>query len=521
MRDAVLYTVFSDHLFFGAVAVFVVATIAGCFSQRSSWKRVSGFLALLSVPIAVIAAPPLPVAVAIASLVAAIAYLALRGRRIMGAVAVIAALGAAAWELPYLLRRGDVPKPERVFVIGDSLASSDFGRETPWPERIGQRTGIPVVNLALASADTAMALEREVPQLSKPASPAECVIVEIGGNDMLDRTDHARYEQALESILRVAREAGSVVMLEIPVLPGRWAYGATQRRLARKYRCALVPRRILAKVLFEGGNTSDRIHLTQRGHDALANELVTWLGWSAAAASPAPPPVRAPAPPPSSPEKKEIYIDSVVAANPLIVKGRARTFENALSLRVRDAAGVAIFEDHTMSVGEMGNHNPYEAELWLIRDPGPRATVEAWEYSAKDGSVRSLATKAIAMPGERMKIALSFAGSDCTKIVDVTRQVPKTISVARLLVEALVAGPTEAEKVSGASHPFPRGSEVRSVILRDGVVTVDFSERLQNVGGSCAAIAIRTSVTATLKKLPAVRRVVITAGGREDVALQP
>lgn len=93
---------------------------------------------------------------------------------------------------------------------------------------------------------------------------------------------------------------------------------------------------------------------------------------------------------------REIYIDSVHATNPIVVFGRARTFENTVQLRVRDSAGVLLGESFTTSVGEMGNHNPYVAELRLAREPGSRVTVEVFEYSANDGSVRSLISRDVA-----------------------------------------------------------------------------------------------------------------------------
>ncbi|MEX2153865.1 MAG: Gmad2 immunoglobulin-like domain-containing protein [Gemmatimonadaceae bacterium] len=219
---------------------------------------------------------------------------------------------------------------------------------------------------------------------------------------------------------------------------------------------------------------------------------------------------------------REIYIDSVVPTNPLVVSGRARTFENTVQVRVRDAEGDVITEEYTTSVGEMGHHNPYSAQLWIARDPGPRVTVEAFEYSAKDGSVRSLTSTVLPYDVARMQVTLLFpVGDDCTSTRAFTRAVPKSAAVARLIVEALVAGPDSSEKAAGAVSPFPRGSDMNSVVLRDGVLTVDFNERLQNVGGSCAATAIRQSVTHTLQRLPAVKRVVITAAGSEKLALQP
>jgi spore germination protein GerM len=121
-----------------------------------------------------------------------------------------------------------------------------------------------------------------------------------------------------------------------------------------------------------------------------------------------------------------------------------------------------------------------------------------------------------------MQVTLEFpVGNDCIETRPFTRIVPKSPSVARLLVEALIAGAVPAERAAGAVSPFPEGSDVNSVVLRDGVLTVDFNERLRNVGGSCAATAIRRSVTRTLERLPTVKRVVITAAGSEKLALQP
>jgi hypothetical protein len=218
---------------------------------------------------------------------------------------------------------------------------------------------------------------------------------------------------------------------------------------------------------------------------------------------------------------QEIFIDSVKPGNPLIVYGRARTFENSVQVRARDAGGEIITEVFETSVGEMGHHNPFVARVWLTRDPGAHVTIESFEYSAKDGSVRSLTSKRVPIPSARTRATLMFTTSDCDATAEFTREVPRTVSIARLLVDILVGGPTEAEKAKGASAPFPAGSRVNSVVLRNGVLAVDFNERLQSVGGACAAVAIRESVTQTLMRLPGVRSVLITAAGSRELALQP
>lgn len=222
-----------------------------------------------------------------------------------------------------------------------------------------------------------------------------------------------------------------------------------------------------------------------------------------------------------SAEKPEITIDKVVIGNPLVVSGLARTFENNVVFRAKAVDGTVIAESFTTSTGEMGQHNPYSGSLWLTREPGRRIVVEALEYSARDGAETNLVRLEKPFAVESIEATLYFPDEQCTGTKPYARRMPKSISMARLLTEALVHGPTAAERARGAAVAFPEGSRVQSVILRNGVLTVDFNERLQNVGGSCRAQMIRTTVTETLRRLPAVREVLITAGGSAKLALQP
>jgi hypothetical protein len=244
---------------------------------------------------------------------------------------------------------------------------------------------------------------------------------------------------------------------------------------------------------------------------------------TASQAPPAPATDGAPAEPERAPvvAGRNVYIDEVIVANPVVVRGRARTFENSVALRVRSADGRIVATGFTTSRGEMGRHNPFQGTLWLTSDPGSAVTVEALEYSAKDGSEQSLARLEKKFAVEAIRPKLYFPDEACTAVRPFVRRMPKSVSMARLLVEALVGGPGRSERAAGASTPFPEGSGVQSVVLRDGVITVDFNDRLRNVGGSCRAEMIRESVTSTLMALPSVRRVVITAAGSEPLALQP
>lgn len=215
-----------------------------------------------------------------------------------------------------------------------------------------------------------------------------------------------------------------------------------------------------------------------------------------------------------------------IDTNPFVVAGKARTFENHVGIRVADASGTTIQTGFATATGELGSFNPFETEIFLTSDPGGRVTVTIFEESAKDGSIRSRDDATVPVTASMRTLPLHFpnmkrSGDDCTRTYPVERRLPASRSLARLAVEALVDGPTAAEAAAGASNPFPEGSAVRSVILRDGVITVDFNERLSNVGGSCRAQAIRAMVEGTLRGLDGIRSVRITAMGEEGTALQP
>lgn len=258
---------------------------------------------------------------------------------------------------------------------------------------------------------------------------------------------------------------------------------------------------------------------TEPAADSTATSPATTPPATTAPQEPVPPTGTAPRPRP--PAEANITIDSVEIANPLVIAGRARTFENNVVLRARDASGAVIAQGFTTAEGEMGQHSPYRGSLWLTRHPGSKIVVEALEHSARDGSEINLVSVERPFTVEAIDAQLVFPDLNCTGTKAFTRRLPKSVSLARLLVEVLIGGPTQEEKLRGAATPFPEGSRVESVILRDGVLTVDFNERLQNVGGSCRAQMIRTAVTKTLEALPSVERVVITAGGSEKLALQP
>ena len=65
-------------------------------------------------------------------------------------------------------------------------------------------------------------------------------------------------------------------MLELPLLPGCYGYGYAQRNLAREFKVLLISKRELSRVL-AADDSADGLHLSQAGHEHLAERLAPYL----------------------------------------------------------------------------------------------------------------------------------------------------------------------------------------------------------------------------------------------------
>lgn len=157
---------------------------------------------------------------------------------------------------------------------GDSISAGISDHERCWPATLSDLAGVPVVSLAKAGATAESALV----QAKGITRPNSLVIVEIGGNDLLGDTDDAAFHRQLDTLLNTLHAQGHrLLMVELPLVPFRNAYGKAQRELARKYTAALLPKRCLSKVLGMQNGTVDGLHLSPDGHAALARIIAGTL----------------------------------------------------------------------------------------------------------------------------------------------------------------------------------------------------------------------------------------------------
>jgi acyl-CoA thioesterase-1 len=292
MQNWIFYHLLSGNLWFVCGGIFLAAAgldAAGVFDKYRRLGRVAHFLLVLAMPLAALTGTPLPWWFALPLVAACLVYVAFgfthkkrRVRLLSAGGAAILVLAGLLLELPYHLTRPPATaRPGRVFILADSLTAG-MGERATWPKLLRRRTSLEIRDLSQAGATTGSALARQVPLVEAEADPDAWVFVEIGGNDMLGDTSAEQFARELDELLARVRgdpeRPRQVLMMELPIFIGKWGYAAAQRNLAARPGVVLVPKRVLATVLFAAGNTTDDIHLSPAGHACMAELLLPWLG---------------------------------------------------------------------------------------------------------------------------------------------------------------------------------------------------------------------------------------------------
>lgn len=162
---------------------------------------------------------------------------------------------------------------QSVYVIGDSISAGMGTSERNWPDTLSDISRIRVINLAQPGATVASALS----QAKEPIAPNSLVIIEIGGNDLFGNLPSHEFSNGLDLLLQSIGASHRIAMFELPLLPFHNGYGTAQRNIAKKHNVILIPKKHLTAIIGTPENTLDGLHLSQKGHDALANAVLGWL----------------------------------------------------------------------------------------------------------------------------------------------------------------------------------------------------------------------------------------------------
>jgi acyl-CoA thioesterase I len=292
MLNHFLYHLASGQAWFSCGLLFLLVTVLdvrGAFEQRRRLGRVAWLLLWLAMLLAAASTTPVPLWLAIPLVASCLAYMVfgfshqVRIRRlVLGSGASSLILVALILELPF-----HFPGPQNgarsqgLYVVADSLAAGLGREQTTWPKLLAARIGSDVRDRSFPGANTRSALRTLTKVLGPADNPHAWVLVCIGGNDMLGKTSAEDFANDLDQLLAVARgnppHRRTVLMQELPLIPGAWAFGTIQRRLAAKHGVVLIPKRLLAGVVLTEENVVDGLHLSAAGHERMAELLLPWV----------------------------------------------------------------------------------------------------------------------------------------------------------------------------------------------------------------------------------------------------
>jgi lysophospholipase L1-like esterase len=292
MTNAVLYHLASGHAWFtcGALVLLVAALdAAGFFDTRDRLALGARLLLIAGLLLAVAGTTPAPLWLAIPLALAFLAYTFAglghpspsRRLGLAGSAAGLVLL-ALVLELPYHWASPPAGRAERLYVLADSLGAGVGTERRTWPKLLREQAALDVRDLSAPGATTRSALRKLAATKELSADRGGWVLLCIGGNDLLGGTSADEFARNLDELLSLARgdpqAPRTVLMLELPLIPGAWAFGAHQRRLAARHGVVLIPRRLLAGVILSEENVTDGLHLSPAGHARMAERLGPWLG---------------------------------------------------------------------------------------------------------------------------------------------------------------------------------------------------------------------------------------------------
>jgi acyl-CoA thioesterase-1 len=194
---------------------------------------------------------------------------------------IVVSLIAALVELPFHIKPNvPIDQAKQIIIIGDSISAGIGNENDLWPAILQRELNIEVANLSEPGSKVADAAEKAA-RLDKDKAGNSAIILEIGGNDILGKTEIGKFEMYLDRIFSQASDCSDmVIVLELPLPPFCNRYGEIQRKLARKYRARLIPKRHFAGIIGRRDATVDGLHLSPTGHRMFAEMMLETFGVS-------------------------------------------------------------------------------------------------------------------------------------------------------------------------------------------------------------------------------------------------
>lgn len=171
-----------------------------------------------------------------------------------------------------------IPQGATVLILGDSLSygtGANAGED--YPSLLEKSTGWKVVNEGIPGDTSSQGLAR-LPNLLEEYKP-QLLVIELGGNDLLDKMPVSELERNVKEIVLKAREQGvDSVLVAIPsVSPLKAAIGGLSdhpiyKKISEETKTPLITE-VFSEVLSDRDIKSDQIHLNAMGYQQVAIKM--------------------------------------------------------------------------------------------------------------------------------------------------------------------------------------------------------------------------------------------------------
>ncbi|MBI1367701.1 MAG: hypothetical protein GC162_03515 [Planctomycetes bacterium] len=263
--------------FYLAMALLIIAgfiRIAGSWRAMYRYRRIAAACGALGAFFTIIAAGSMTVMwlffLGFMSLAASLSRHHRRARGWLMAPMIFFGLCAVVDDLRY--ERGpmlDNVDPAAVIVLSDALSV-----DLPAGDDTGGATRRRVASLDFTNAK----LRAVLTELRGSISPLdETFLYMVGTNDMLALAGPMGYLNDARALTGWLSADNRVVIVDLPVPPRAPWYGWTLRSLARLQHLPIIPKRVVADVIYTPGNTTDGLHLSPAGQAALNQRIAAYF----------------------------------------------------------------------------------------------------------------------------------------------------------------------------------------------------------------------------------------------------
>lgn len=160
-----------------------------------------------------------------------------------------------------------------IVFFGDSLtAGQGAGAGEDFPSLIGKALNVPILNVGVSGNTTRDALLR-ISEDVLSQNPS-IVVIELGGNDLLDRVNVEVTKKNFDLILSKIKPTGAkIVILGVKFFLFQQKYETDWQSLAKKYNATYVPD-IFEGVITDQSLKFDDIHPNAKGYQKIAEKLI-------------------------------------------------------------------------------------------------------------------------------------------------------------------------------------------------------------------------------------------------------